>query len=433
MRICFLMYQGNMYSGGQGVYLYYLTRELARMGHDVHVIAGAPYPRLAEGVTAHNIVDYSYWTYHHYKKDWVFNRDPLSYFHPWNFYEFYSTRIALSSLLANFSVRAYMKLREISRDRPFDIVHDNQTLSYGVWAMQLSGVPLVATVHHPLSYDLKNAMRQARTWYERARRVLWSPWVMQEFVARRLDRVIVVSETSRADVQAAFELPTRRSASCTTASTRTRSGRCRACERVPDKLLYVGNSEDRNKGARFFLEAVNMLKDEIDFRVTFVDNFKHNLKLAPRLVDEFGLNSIVDFTGRVPTEDLARHYNEARLFVTSSVHEGFGLPLAEAMACGTPVLGTQIGAYQEIAEHGVSGWLVPPRDSRALADAIRMLWNDAELRARLGIAGRKRVLETFNWRKAAEATLAVYEEVVAIETQRRSVVLTARTASSHAR
>jgi glycosyltransferase involved in cell wall biosynthesis len=406
------MYQGNMYSGGQGVYLYYLTRELARMGHDVHVIAGTPYPRLAEGVTAHHIVDYSYWTYHHEKKDWVFNREPLSYFHPWNFYEFYSTRIALSSLLTNFSVRAFMKLRELSAEHRFDIVHDNQTLSYGVWAMQASGLPLVATIHHPLSYDLKNAMRQSRTWYERARRVLWSPWVMQEFVARRIPRVIVVSETSRADVEAAFNLPPERVRTVYNGVDTDTFRPLEGLERQPQKLLYVGNSEDRNKGARFFLEAINMLKDEIDFRVTFVDNFKHNLKLAPRLVNEFGLNSIVDFTGRISTDDLVRHYNEARLFVTSSVHEGFGLPLAEAMACGAPVLGTEIGAYREIVRHGESGWLVPPRDPRALADAIRMLWNDAALRERLSAGGRQRVLETFNWRKAAEETLAVYEEVI---------------------
>jgi glycosyltransferase involved in cell wall biosynthesis len=183
-------------------------------------------------------------------------------------------------------------------------------------------------------------------------------------------------------------------------------------ERKPDKLLYVGNSEDRNKGARFLLEALNILKDEIDLRVTFVDNFKHNLKLAPRLVNEFGLNSIVDFTGRISTEELVQHYNECRLFITSSVHEGFGLPLAEAMACGAPVLGTRIGSYEEIVRHGESGWLVPPRDSRALADAIRMLWNDAALRERLAEGGCKRVRETFNWRKAAEETLAVYEEVI---------------------
>jgi glycosyltransferase involved in cell wall biosynthesis len=129
-------------------------------------------------------------------------------------------------------------------------------------------------------------------------------------------------------------------------------------------------------------------------------------------VNEFGLHSIVDFTGRVPTQDLVRHYNEARLFVTSSVHEGFGLPLAEAMACGTPAVGTQIGAYREIAEHGEHAWLVPPRDPRALADAIRTLWRDDALRERLGAAARQRIVEKFNWRKAAEETLAVYEEVV---------------------
>jgi glycosyltransferase involved in cell wall biosynthesis len=412
MKICFLMYQGNMYSGGQGVYLHYLTRELARMGHDVHVIAGPPYPTLAEGVTAHHIVDYSYWTYHHYKKDWVFHRPPLSHFHPVNFYEFMSTRVALSSLLANFSVRAYFKLRELSREHRFDVVHDNQTLSYGVWAAHKSGFPLVATVHHPLSYDLRNQLRQARSVYERARRILWSPWIMQEVVARRVDRVIVVSQTSRADVQRAFGLPPERIRTVYNGVDTEVFRPLAGTERNLNKLLYVGNSEDRNKGVRFLLEALNVLKDDLDFHVTFVDNHKWNLKLAPRLVDEFGLNSRVEFTGRIPTAELVRHYNEAKLLVSSSVHEGFGLPLAEAMSCGTPALATQIGAFGEIVEHGKSGWLVPPSDPRALAEAIRMLWNDESLRRRLGEGGRKRIVEKFNWRKAAEETLAVYEEVI---------------------
>ena len=412
LKICFLMYQGNMFSGGQGVYLYYLTRELARMGHDVHVIAGPPYPTLAEGVTLHNIKDHSYWTYHHEKQDWAYNRSPLSHFHPWNFYEFYSTRIALSALLANFSVRAYLRLRELSREHRFDIVHDNQTLSYGVWAMHATGFPLVATIHHPLSYDLRNALRQARTTYEKARRILWSPWRMQEMTARHLDRVIVVSETSRIDVEAAFDLPPEKVRTVYNGIDTEIFRPLSEVQRQPDKLLYVGNSEDRNKGARYFLEAVNLLKDEMDFRVTFVDNEKWLLKVAPRLVNEFGLNSRVDFTGRVPTPELVRHYNQARLFVTSSVHEGFGLPLAEAMSCGTPTVGTDIGAYREIVEHGESGWLVPPCDPRALAEAIKMMWNDAGLRSRLAERGRRRILEKFNWRKAAEETVAVYEEIL---------------------
>jgi len=412
MKICFLMYQGNMYSGGQGVYLHYLTRELARMGHEVHVIAGPPYPTLDPAVITHNVTDYSYWTYHHYKKDFIFNRPPLSYFHPVNLYDFISTRIALSSLLTNFSVRAYFKLRELARDHRFDVVHDNQTLSYGVWATKATGFPLVATIHHPLSADLKNQLRQARSTYEKARRILWSPWIMQEVVAKRADRIIVVSETSRIDVDEAFDLDPAKVRVVYNGIDTDTFRPLPGVERQPDKLLYVGNSEDRNKGARYFLKALDLLKDELDFRVTFVDNFKHNLKLAPRLVDEYGLNSRVDFTGRISTEDLVRHYNEAKLLVTSSVHEGFGLPLAEAMSCGTPVVGTEIGAFREIVEHGVSGWLVPPSSPEALAGAIRMMWNDPDLRRRLGEGGRKRILEKFNWRKAAEETLAVYEEIV---------------------
>jgi glycosyltransferase involved in cell wall biosynthesis len=231
----------------------------------------------------------------------------------------------------------------------------------------------------------------------------------------------VVSETSRIDVEAAFDLPPEKVRTVYNGIDTEIFRPMPEVEREPDKLLYVGNSEDRNKGARYFLEAINLLKDEMDFRVTFVDNEKWLLKVAPRLVNEFGLNSRVDFTGRVPTPELVRHYNEARLFVTSSVHEGFGLPLAEAMSCGTATVGTDIGAYREIVEHGESGWLVPPRDPRALAEAIRMMWNDAGLRSRLAEGGRRRILEKFNWRKAAEETVAVYEEIV--PARRRAIAM----------
>ncbi|HXF50058.1 MAG TPA: glycosyltransferase family 4 protein [Dehalococcoidia bacterium] len=410
MKICFTMYQGNMYSGGQGVYLYYLTRELARMGHDVHVIAGAPFPRLAEGVTLHPIHDDSYWTYHHYKKEWVHGRHPLSHFHPVNFYEFVSTRIALSSLLTNFSVRAYFKLRELSRHQRFDVVHDNQTLSYGIWAMQKSGFPVVATIHHPLSIDLKNGLRQATSLYEKARRIVWSPWIMQEVVARRLPRIIVVSKTSARSVIEAFRLDPGRVRvvynGIDTDTFRPLDG----VRAKPGHILYVGNTEDRNKGARYLFEALGMLKDERDFRLTLVDNFRWNLKLAPEMVRRLGLSSRVDFAGRVSTERLVELYNEAELVVSPSLYEGFGLPAAEAMACGKPIVATTGGAFPEIIEHGVTGWMVPPGDARALADAIRLMLDSPDLRERLGAAGRRAIVERFSWRTAAEQTLAVYDE-----------------------
>ena len=413
MKICFVMYQGNMYSGGQGVYLYYLTRELARMGHEVHVLAGPPYPKLDEKVIGHNIETHSYWSYHHEKKNFLFERNPLTHFHPVNFYEFVSTRIALSSLLLSFSVRAWIKLRELSREHRFDIVHDNQTLSYGISMMQWSGFPVIATIHHPLSIDLQNALRQARTLYEKGRRILWSPWVMQEFVARRLPRVIVVSHTSKRSVQQAFGLDPERIRVVHNGVDTDMFRPLPDVERKPGLILYVGNSEDRNKGARYLIEALAQLQDDQrDYQLALVDQKRENLKLVPRLVQEYGLSSRVHFTGRLPTGQLVRLYNQATIVVSPSLYEGFGLPAAEAMACGAPVIATTGGAFPEIIDHDETGWLVPPGDSHALAGAIRLLMDDWALRERLGARARQAILERFNWRKAAEETLAVYEELL---------------------
>jgi glycosyltransferase involved in cell wall biosynthesis len=413
MKICFVMYQGNMYSGGQGVYLYYLTRELARMGHEVHVLAGPPYPDLAENVVGHNIETYSFWSYHHLKEDFLFRRPPLSHFHPVNFFEFVSTRIALSSLLLTFSVRAWQKLLELSKEHRFDIVHDNQTLSYGISLMQLSGFPVVATIHHPLTIDLQNALRQSRSFYEQARRILWSPWVMQQVVARRLPRAICVSLTSERAVQKAFDLQPDRMRvvynGIDTETFRPLPGE----QRRPNTILYVGNSEDRNKGARYLIEALyELVSDRRDYELVLVDQKKDRLKLVPRLVQEYGLTPRVHFAGRISTEELVKWYNQATLVVSPSLYEGFGLPAAEAMACGAPVIATTGGAFPEVVDHQETGWLVPPGDSRALADAIRLLMDNPGLRERLGSAGRQSIVERFSWRKAAEETLAVYEEVL---------------------
>ena len=185
-------------------------------------------------------------------------------------------------------------------------------------------------------------------------------------------------------------------------------------ERQEGLLLYVGNSEDRNKGARYLLDALHLIQnDKRDFQLALVDHKKENLKLAPRLVQQYGLSSRVHFTGRVTTEELVKLYNQAMIVVSPSLYEGFGLPAAEGMSCGAPVIATTGGAFPEVIDHDKTGWLVEPGNAQALADAICKLSDDKALRDRLGAAGRESVLKRFNWRKAAEETLAVYERLLA--------------------
>jgi len=392
VRLCFLVYHGSMYSGGQGVYIHYLTRELMRLGHEVHVIAGPPYPSMAEGVQVHRLESFSWFRFVENRREFLDRPNPLQFFYPLNLFEFASTRAGIFSLMFTFSLRAVAKFQELHRRHPFDIVHDNQGLGIGLLLIKSCGVPMVATVHHPLSIDARNAVAQATGPIEKVRRLIYYPILMQEFVARRLDRIITVSEASARMVESAFVLP-RQQIEVIHNGIDTDTFRPMRVAKQANNIICVSNSEDRSKGALYLLQALRYLRDSTDYRLTFVDRPEHELKLAPRLVRRYGLSSRVRFTGRVTTPQLVRHYCRAQMSVCPSLYEGFGLPLPE------------------VVQDGVTGILVPPADARSLAEATDKLMRDADMRRRMGQAGRQRILDKFNWQKAALQTEAVYRQV----------------------
>jgi glycosyltransferase involved in cell wall biosynthesis len=124
------------------------------------------------------------------------------------------------------------------------------------------------------------------------------------------------------------------------------------------------------------------------------------------------LRSRVHFPGILPQSDLAALYQRAAAFVLpSSCHEAFGMPLAEAMACGRPVIGARAGGIPELFEDGISGILVEREDPEALAAALRRLLGDADLRRSMGERGRERSRRLFSWDVIARETRALYERV----------------------
>jgi glycosyltransferase involved in cell wall biosynthesis len=410
VNICFLMYHGSMYSGGQGIYLYYLTRELMRLGHEVHVIAGPPYPIMAEGVQVHRLESFSWFRFVEARRELLDRPNPLEFFYPLNLFEFASTRAGIFSLMLTFSLRAVAKFEELHRRHPFDIVHDNQGLGIGLLLIKSFGVPTVATIHHPLSIDVRNALAQATGPIEKARRLIYYPIFMQEFVARHLDRIITVSDASAGMVELAFAVP-RQQMDIIHNGIDTDMFRPLKVAKQANDIIYVGNSEDRNKGAVYLVQALRFLRDGTDYHLTAVDRPRQELKLVPRLLRRYGLSTRVRFTGRLTTPQLVRHYCRAQMSVCPSLYAGFGLPAAEAMACGLPVVATTGGALPEVVEDGVTGILVPPADARALADAMDSLMRDGQLRRRMGEAGRQRILDRFSWSKAALQTEAVYRRL----------------------
>jgi len=126
----------------------------------------------------------------------------------------------------------------------------------------------------------------------------------------------------------------------------------------PNSVLFVGNSDDRNKGMRYLLEALRVLRSRVRFHLTVVHRpASHE---AARLVQQLGLHGRVTFLDSLTTEELVRQYNRAQLLVSPSLYEGFGLPAAEALACGTPVVATTAGRAFRGARHEKPGSVGKP-------------------------------------------------------------------------
>jgi glycosyltransferase involved in cell wall biosynthesis len=189
----------------------------------------------------------------------------------------------------------------------------------------------------------------------------------------------------------------------------------RSLDGLPKKsnsLIFVGNTEDRKKGIKYLLQAMKMLENECQVKLTIIDGGAPEAQYAPALMRQINLNGRVEFARRLSGDDLVRWYSAADIAVVPSMFEGFGLPAAEAMACEVPVIAFAAGALPELVADGETGVLVPPADVPALAAAIKKLVENKDLRLRMAKAARKRVQQKFNWEKAAKQILEVYQEVV---------------------
>ena len=409
MKICLLTYRGNMYCGGQGIYMYYLSREFQRLGHEVHVISGPPYPELPAGVKLYRVKSHST-----YVSKYHMGNDPGPIHNPLDLYEIATTRMGMYSEPLTFSIRAYDAIRKLSSEIKFDVVHDNQGLGFGLPLIKRHKLPLVATIHHPMALDRDSDFAQARNQIEKLRRWwFYSMYVpMQSFVGRRADRVITVSECSAREIERLMGIPGNRIRvvynGVDTEVFRTLDG----MPKKSNSLIFVGNTEDRKKGIKYLLQAMKMLENECQVKLTIIDGGAPEAQYAPALMQQINLNGRVTFARRLSADDLVKWYAAADIAVVPSMFEGFGLPAAEAMACEVPVIAFAAGALPELVADGETGILVPPADVTKLAAAIKKLVEDKELRLRMAKAARKRVEEKFNWEKAAKQILEVYQEVI---------------------
>jgi glycosyltransferase involved in cell wall biosynthesis len=414
LRIAYLAYRGKPHCGGQGVYTRHLTKALVDLGHHVEVLAGPPYPDLDERVPLVTLPSLELYNDHF----------PMRKARIWEMKTRWDVAEAMSFNTGNFSepMAFSMRARDHLRNRTheFDLVHDNQCLGWGVLLMQeRDGYPVLSTIHHPITVDRRLEIQHARTrWEEFGKRRWYAFTRMQTQVAKRMPRVMTVSESSAGDIAADHRVDPARIHVVPVGVDPDLFLPVAEVERVPGRIVTTASADVVMKGLKYLLEAIAKLRTERHVELVIIGK-PNSDSASTKVFEDLGLTDCVSYVHGVPDQRIVELYSEAEVACVPSLYEGFSLPAIEAMSCGVPLVTTTGGALPEVTGiHGETCFQVPPGDSDALAAMLRKVLDDAELRDRVGAAGRERVIDQWSWRHTALRTVEQYRALLD-ETTRR--------------
>lgn len=404
LKICLLTYRGNPNCGGQGVYIKHLSKELSDLGHEVDVLSGPPYPRLDPKVCLQKIPSLDL-----YNAERPFHLSKVSsLINPLNMYEFITMCAGRFPEPYTFGVRAYNYLQR-NRNK-YDIVHDNQCLAYGIGKIAQKVVPTIATIHHPITVDRQEEFKSATSRRKIRKIKRWYSFIgMQKEVAQQLSHIVTVSECSKIDIAKEFSINESKFRVVHNGINKEFFYPVNNGSRPENSIIVTNSADTPLKGLRYLLEAVYLIRKMQPVNLTVIGEPKKDSTIR-KLVTELGIGDIVHFTGRIRNEEFVDYYAKSTIAVVPSLYEGFGLPAAEAMACGVPLVSTSGGALPEVV--GDVGIIVPPADAGALAREIIYLLNNPDQRKKMAQAGIERVDADFNWSKAAADMVAVYREAI---------------------
>lgn len=405
LRIALLGYRSHPYVGGQGVYLKYLSRALVAMGHHVEVISGQPYPDLDAGIPLIKLPSLDLYSYPN-PATAVRWRDLKS------FTDIAEYAITLAGGFAEpytFGRRVLAYLRQ--RPGAYDVVHDNQSLSYGLLALEKLGIPIVTTVHHPITRDKAIAINAASTWLAKWGAKRWYGFTkMQVKVAQKLKWMTTVSSSSQRDIALQFKREAARTPVIYNGIDTALFTPDATIIPLADRIITTASSDQPIKGLPILLTAFSqVLRKRPRARLIIIG------KLLPegatdKLLNQLAIRDQVTFISEINHQELVREYCLSTVAVTPSLYEGFGLPAGEAMSCGVPVVSSDGGALPEVV--GDAGLLVPAGDATALGDAIVRVLEDPVLAQQLAHAGRARILQYFSWSKVAADLTAFYYQAL---------------------
>ena len=406
MKIGLLSYRSNPFSGGQGIYVKHLSLALTKLGHQVDVISGPPYPDLHEDINLIEIPSLNLFELEDnlrlrsFRPSFLFN---LADFREWlgvlsgSFPEPYA-----------FGKRVNIYLDKTSTD--YDLIHDNQSLCYELINIQKE-IPLVTTIHHPITKDRRLALEAAATWKERLSINRWHSFLrMQKKVAPQLNRIVCPSNQSKADVIEELKVNEENVDVVLNGIDLDSFNRDERVEKKPYRIITTASADVPLKGLKFLIEAMTEIIEEIPEAHLMVLGRAKKEGDITKQISRLNLEEKIFFHSGLSQPEVVSLYVSSHICVIPSLYEGFGFGAGEAMACGLPLISTQSGGLKEVI--GLDAAIIEAGSSKAIVKAVKDLFSNKEKQLALSKAGRKRMENEFNWMKAAKAYEEIYSKTI---------------------
>ena len=401
LNIAISSYRSAPYGGGQGIFIYELSKALQAMGHQVDIISGPPYPRLEPNI---NLIKspgmdlFSTFVFKDRLKIFINKKNKTSD----DWFEFISTLFGGFPEIKTFGDR----VKKLLEGSSYDVVIDNQSISYGMLHVQKT-TPLIEIIHHPITKDYKYDIQFSKGIIQKLSKWRWFSFLkMQKKVAPKLNVICTPSQNSKKDIELDFKVSNLRISVIPNGIDYKTFTPINSIERIPGRLITTASADVPLKGLDFTLKAIACLKvDYPQVRLVVIGSPRVGGH-TERLIQRLKIEANVSFKSNLTKEEIANEYAQSNIAIVSSLYEGFGFPVGEAMACAIPLIATNVASIPEITSSFVE--LIPAEDAISIEQAIRKILNNPIEYKIQAESGRQHIIDNFDWQKIAQS----YEDLI---------------------
>jgi len=402
LNIAILSYRSAKFGGGQGVYVKDISLALTLIGHKVDVISGPPYPDLHNEINLIKLPGLNLFETFSFK-DRVKKFFSKKQKNVNDYYEFFSVLFGGFPEMKTFGDRVNDFLKS---NNEYDLVIDNQSLSYGMLDIQ-KRLPFIEIIHHPITFDYKHELASSKKIKYKISRYRWYSFLkMQKRVAPKIKRIVSPSQSSKDGIINEFNCDQENITVINNGLDTDEFKPMSESTRNQYRLITTASADVPLKGLDYSLKALKDLESDFpDIHLVVIGSIKENGH-TQRLINELDLKDSVYFQSNITKAQITELYSTSSIAIVSSLYEGFGYPVIEAMSCEVPLIATNVSSIPELVNEYAT--LVDPKNHKMISDSVKEIMLDYGKYKEIAINGRQHVIDRFNWAKITKE----YENII---------------------